>query len=100
MPRVILADRIAKDVFRIREHLLKNEASDVADKLVSIYRGIDALEDNPLIGRPCWGKWRELVIGRDSRGYLALYFYDPLDDTVYIWAIRSQREAGYVGEPY
>jgi hypothetical protein len=40
---------------------------------------------------------RELVIGRDARGYVALYRYAPEIDTVFVLAIRSQREAGYRG---
>jgi toxin ParE1/3/4 len=36
----------------------------------------------------------ELVIGRGSRGYVALYRYVPEIDTVFVLAVRSQREAG------
>ncbi|MGH8579450.1 MAG: type II toxin-antitoxin system RelE/ParE family toxin, partial [Gammaproteobacteria bacterium] len=38
---------------------------------------------------------RELVIGRSARGYVALYRYIEQIDTVFVLAIRSQREAGY-----
>ena len=38
---------------------------------------------------------RELVIGRGSRGYVALYSYVVELDAVFVLAIRSQREAGY-----
>jgi toxin ParE1/3/4 len=41
------------------------------------------------------GGKRELVIGRGSRGYVALYRYVPEMDIVFILALRSQREAGY-----
>jgi toxin ParE1/3/4 len=36
--------------------------------------------------------------GRGSRGYVALYRYVPEVDTVFLLAIRSQREAGYARE--
>jgi toxin ParE1/3/4 len=36
-----------------------------------------------------------LVIGRRARGYVALYRYIEQIDTVFVLAIRSQREAGY-----
>ena len=53
------------------------------------------LEQNPLIGRPVPDDKRELVIGRRSRGYVALYRYVAKIDTVFVLALRSQREAGY-----
>jgi toxin ParE1/3/4 len=54
------------------------------------------LENNPLIGRPVVGKMNELIIGRDAHGYVALYRYVAAIDTVFVLAIRAQREAGYV----
>ena len=56
---------------------------------------IDVLADNPLIGRELEHGKRELVIGRDAHGYVALYRYVEAMDTVVILAIRAQREAGY-----
>ena len=50
---------------------------------------------NPLIGRPVYADKRELVIGRRARGYVALYRYVAEIDTVFVLALRSQREAGY-----
>jgi toxin ParE1/3/4 len=60
-------------------------------------RAIYVLERNPLIGRPARGEPRELVIGRRARGYVALYRYVAELDTVFVLAIRSQKEAGYTG---
>jgi plasmid stabilization system protein ParE len=57
------------------------------------------LATSPLIGRPVEGGKRELVIGRDSHGYVALYRYLPEVDTVFLLAVRNQREAGYGREP-
>ena len=37
----------------------------------------------------------ELIIGHRARGYVALSRYVPEVDTVFILAIRGQREAGY-----
>jgi toxin ParE1/3/4 len=34
-------------------------------------------------------------MGRGSRGYIALYRYVVEVDTVFVLAVRSQREAGY-----
>ncbi len=52
---------------------------------------------HPLIGRPASAGLRELVIGRGSRGYVALYAYDEARDEVLVAAGRGQREAGYGG---
>ncbi|HTY02439.1 MAG TPA: hypothetical protein VMC81_01795 [Rhodocyclaceae bacterium] len=54
------------------------------------------LESSPLIGRPAANGKRELVIGRRSHGYLALYRYVTEIDTMIVLAVRVQREAGYV----
>ena len=56
---------------------------------------VGLLTHSPLIGRPVRGGKRELVIGKDSRGYVALYRFLARIDTVFVLAIRSQREAGY-----
>lgn len=48
---------------------------------------------NPLIGRPVSDDLRELVIGRGTRGYIALYRYVAALDMVFVLAIRGQTEA-------
>ena len=45
----------------------------VGSGLDEIIAGVDILEQNPLIGRPVRGEPRELIIGRRSRGYVALF---------------------------
>ena len=59
-----------------------------------IIRAISVLETNPLIGRPARRNKHELMMGRPTHGYVALYRYVPEVDTVFILALRSQREAG------
>ena len=59
---------------------------------------LDVLRANPLIGRACGNSLRELVIGRGAHGCIALYRYAVLVDTVFVLAIRAQREAGYARE--
>lgn len=95
MPRVELAPEVADDFERILEHLEQHEAPDAVARVGDIIQAINVLETNPRIGRPATGDIRELVIGRASRGYVALYRYVPEIDTVFIMALRSQREAGY-----
>jgi plasmid stabilization system protein ParE len=95
MSAIELAPELVEDFERILEHLAANAAEDAASRIVDIVRAIDVLERNPLIGRPAGGNLRELVIGRRSRGYVALYRYVDEIDTVFVLALRSQREAGY-----
>ena len=64
-------------------------------RIHEIVEAIGVLETNPLIGRPAENGKRELVIGRRSHGYVALYRYVAEIDTVFVLAIRAQREAGF-----
>ena len=96
MARIELAPEVAEDIERIYTHLAQYEVANVAERIQEIIQAIAALEHNPLIGRPAEGGLRELVVGRNSRGYLALYRYFDEIDTVFVLALRSQREAGYV----
>lgn len=95
MSRIELAAGVADDFDRILDHLQKHESRDAAARIQQIINAIAALEHNPLIGRPVARLKRELIVGRDACGYVALYSYAPAIDTVFVLAIRSQREAGY-----
>ena len=74
------------------------EPATLAARIREIVAAIDVLESNPLIGRPARDGKRELVIGRRAHGHLALYRYLAELDTVFILAVRSQREAGFVAD--
>ena len=69
-----------------------------AARITVIIAALDALEHNPCIGRPVAHGNRDLVIGRRSHGYIALYRYVEEIETIFVLAIRSQREAGFTGE--
>jgi toxin ParE1/3/4 len=95
MARIELAPAVADDFTRIVAHLELHDAAGPALRIREIIAAIDVLEHNPLIGRPAEGGKRELIIGSDAHGYVALYIYLPDIDTVFVLAVRSQREAGY-----
>lgn len=95
MSRVEIAPEVGDDFERIFDHLAQYDADNVAARIRDIIEAFNVLESNPLIGRPAPGNKRELIIGRRSRGYAALYRYVPEIDAVLILALRSQREAGY-----
>ena len=95
MSRIELVPELTDDFDRILDHLAQYEVEDAPSRIREIIEAIGVLELNPLIGRPVEMGKRELVIGRRARGYVALYRYVAEIDTVFVLAIRSQREAGY-----
>ncbi len=95
MPRIELAPGVLDDLDRIIEHLAQHDAPAISARVGEILQAIDVLASNPLIGRPTPMQMRELVIGRDAGGYVALYRYVAALDTVLVLALRAQREAGY-----
>ena len=97
MALIELAAAIGEDFERIIEHLIRYEVADPAGRLQEVLESIDVLKRSPLIGRLLDGGLRELIIGRGSRGYVALYQYVAESNVVFVLAIRSQREAGYSG---
>lgn len=90
------APEITEDFDRIFEHFAEFNPDAAPERITEIIEGLDLLSRHPLIGRPLAGDLRELVLGTKNRGYLALYKYVAELEIVFILAIRSQREAGYV----
>ncbi len=90
-----MAPEIGDDFDRILDHLAKYQVENPGLRIREIIEALNVLEHNPLIGRPVSNDKRELVIGRRSHGYVALYRYVAKIDTVFVLAVRSQREAGY-----
>ena len=84
-----------QDLDRIAAWLRHHEVEHAETRADEIVGALDVLAGNPLIGRPAGDERRELLIGRDSRGYVALYRYIAVIDTALVLAIRAQREAGY-----
>lgn len=95
MARIELAPEVGDDFERIFDHLFLWQAAQPEIRIKEIIAAIDVLAHSPQIGRPARTGKRELVIGHGSQGYIALYRYVPEIDTVFVLAIRSQREAGY-----
>src|SRR5215208_1184059 len=95
MARVELAPEVFDDFDRFFEHMAQFEIEDEPAMIGESVQAIQILTHSPLIGPPVRGGTRELVIGRGARGYIALYRFAASIDTVFVLAIRSQREAGY-----
>ena len=95
MSRVILTQQIKVDFDRIFDFLFEHAPEYATTRIEAIIEAIDILATSPLIGRPVAFGQRELVIATGTSGYLALYRYDPVQDTVFVLAVRSQRERDY-----
>lgn len=95
MTTLLYAGRIGDDLERIRLHLSGHGVNDIDARIDEIFDALQLLKLHPLIGRSLDQDRRELVIGQGSRGYVALYAYDPIDDVVAVLALRAQREAGF-----
>ena len=94
MVRIELAPEVLDDIDRFVDHLEQPQVADVASRAGEILEAIQILSRSPLIGHPVAGGKRELIIGKGKRGYVALYRYLAGIETVFILALRAQRESG------
>lgn len=95
MARIELAPEVFDDFDRFFDHMSQVDAADAPERIGGIVQALQLLAHSPLIGRKLKGGKRELVIGQESRGYVALYRFVTDIDTVFVLAIRSQRESEY-----
>ncbi len=95
MARIELAPEVLDDFDRFFDHIVQYDPGAAPERIGGILDALQILTHSPLIGRPVQGGLRELVIGRAARGYVALYHYVAALDTVFVLAVRSQREAGF-----
>jgi toxin ParE1/3/4 len=92
MAQIILSAKLQDDFDRIIDFLLTHAPEIAADRIKTIITALDVLERSPLIGWPAENSKRELVIAMGASGYVALYRFVPELDTVFVLAVRSQRE--------
>lgn len=95
MTRIELAPEALDDFDRFFDHIAQYDPGSAPERIGAIVDALQILSHSPQIGRPVHGGKRELVIGRASRGYVALYHYVAAIDTVFVLAVRNQREAGF-----
>lgn len=97
MPQVKLSGRAQSDLSRLRGFLLEKDANAAKRAMLAIREALSQLRHSPLIGRPVEerAELRELVIDFGTRGYLAMYRFEPGLDAVTILAIKHQREVDY-----
>lgn len=95
MARIELAPEVLDDFDRFFDHIAQYDPGSAPERIAGIVEALQILTHSPHIGRPVQGGMRELVIGRASRGYVALYHHVAALDTVFVLALRSQRESGF-----
>jgi toxin ParE1/3/4 len=95
MARLELLPKVLRDFECFLDHMASMGADHGTERIEEIIEGLQILTHSPLIGRPVPDGDRELVLGRGVRGYVALYRFAEVVDTVFVLAIRSQRESGY-----
>ncbi|MFT3710373.1 MAG: type II toxin-antitoxin system RelE/ParE family toxin [Archangium sp.] len=93
--RIVFVDEALRDLERFADHLEQHEVDDPPERVRALIDAIAVLERNPHIGRPASSKFRELIVGEGSWGYVVLYEVRLALSTVQILAIRHQREDGY-----
>lgn len=97
MTHIEIAPEVLDDFDRFFDHIAQFDVDSASDRIKEILEAVQVLATSPRIGRPVKGGNRELIIGRASRGYVALYRYAASIDTVFVLAMRSQRERDYKG---
>lgn len=95
MTRIEIAPEVFDDFDRFFDYIAQFDVDSATERIGEILEAVQVLASSPMIGRPVRGGQRELTIGRASRGYVALYRYVASIDTVFVLAMRSQRESGY-----
>ena len=98
MTRIEIAPEVFEDFDRFFDFIAQFDVGSAPERIGEIIAAVQILETSPLMGRPVKGGMRELMIGRASRGYIALYRYVAPIDTVFVLAMRSQRESGYTNK--
>ena len=98
MARIELAPEVFEDFDRFFDHMARFEVADAPARIDELVQAVQILAHSPLIGRKVKDGNRELVNGQGSRGCVALYRFVIDIDTVFVLAVRSQREAGYERE--
>lgn len=98
MAEVKYSARALADLERVSAYLAESGPRTVARALRAIEEAVGLLRRHPYLGRPAEQDTRELVISSGKTGYLALYWVDEVDGTVFVLALRHQRELGYT--PY
>lgn len=97
MPYLKLTEAAVDDISRLRRFLIDKNPRAAQRAVGAIRERLLAVMQTPQAGRPVpnLDPFREILIPFGDGGYLARYRYDISTETIYVVAIRHQREAGY-----
>lgn len=95
MTRLVFSEGMLGDIDRLVSFLMEQDISAALCTFDIINHGLQLLKQHPEIGRMVEGDKRELVISRGNTGYIALYYFDPIEDIAVVLAVRHQREDGF-----
>jgi plasmid stabilization system protein ParE len=90
--RLVFSPGAVVDIERLSEFLLADDPVSAGETGEILSSGLNILKSHPLVGRKTEYGYRELIISRGRTGYIALYKFDAMADTVIVMAIRHQRE--------
>lgn len=96
MAEVVYSARALENLVHALEFLFAENPRAAVAAMDAIESAIANLSAHPLVGRRVEGDLRELVISFGETGYIALYRFVVLQDTVRVLALRHQREIGYL----
>ena len=95
MAQLVYVEQALLDLERMCDFLVETELAAAEETIHLITDAVMVLERHPYIGRMVDEDLRELIISRGKSGYVALYSFEEIEDTILILAVRHQREAGY-----
>ena len=95
MARIVYSTRALSDIERAFEFLTERDPPSAVKAATAIRHAVETLAEHPLIGRSVTGGLRELVISFGKTGYVALYWFFPEREEIWMLGIRHQRELDY-----
>ena len=98
MTRIDLAPEVLDDFNRFFELIAQFDPTSAPQRTGAILETIQILTHSPQLGRSVKDGKRELITGRAPRRYVGLYRYVAAIDTVFVLAVRAQREDGFKRE--
>lgn len=99
MAKIVYSATALSNLHGIADFLAQESAETAIEALDLIDDAIGMLARHPMVGRQVESHLRELVISQGRTGYIALYSYEAVHDTILVLAVRHQRPAGFRYNP-